>query len=163
MRRRLVPPDPRVQRTRPLASLGGSPLTRHPLGSRGVVVLTALVLAASSCESASPSLLVTVTTPRGETAPFHAGSLALHLFERSDGGCGNCWSSGSIELLRGETLVRTVASGPAFSAVGHASREGVDYCTNGLAFEVDEPGRYRVRLVCGDGRQITSEEFTVER
>ena len=26
------PPDPRVQRTRPYASLGGSPLTRHPLG-----------------------------------------------------------------------------------------------------------------------------------
>ena len=27
-------PNPRVQRTRPLASLGGSPLTRHPLGAR---------------------------------------------------------------------------------------------------------------------------------
>ena len=26
------PPNMRVQRTRPLASLGGSPLPRHPLG-----------------------------------------------------------------------------------------------------------------------------------
>ena len=27
-----LPPNPRVQRTRPYASLRGSPLTRHPLG-----------------------------------------------------------------------------------------------------------------------------------
>ena len=30
----LPPPNPRVQRTRPFASLRGSPLTRHPLGRR---------------------------------------------------------------------------------------------------------------------------------
>jgi hypothetical protein len=29
---RARPPNPRVQRTRPYASLQGSPLTRHPLG-----------------------------------------------------------------------------------------------------------------------------------
>jgi hypothetical protein len=28
------PPNSRVQRTRPYASLRGSPLTRHPLGGR---------------------------------------------------------------------------------------------------------------------------------
>jgi len=28
-----APPDPRVQRTRPCASLRGSPLTRHPFDS----------------------------------------------------------------------------------------------------------------------------------
>ena len=32
-------PNPRVQRTRPCASLRGSPLTRHPLGRRQVAVL----------------------------------------------------------------------------------------------------------------------------
>ena len=35
------PPNPRVQRTRPCASLRGSPLTRHPLGA--VVIMVALV------------------------------------------------------------------------------------------------------------------------
>ena len=29
-----IAPNPRVQRTRPYASLRGSPLTRHPLGGR---------------------------------------------------------------------------------------------------------------------------------
>jgi len=30
-------PNPRVQRTRPYASLRGSPLTRHPLGGRSMI------------------------------------------------------------------------------------------------------------------------------
>ena len=33
-------PNPRVQRTRPCASLRGSPLTRHPLGSPRDIPLT---------------------------------------------------------------------------------------------------------------------------
>jgi len=41
-------PNPRVQRTRPCASLRGSPLTRHPLGRRVSLVAGALLLA-SAC------------------------------------------------------------------------------------------------------------------
>jgi len=41
-------PNPRVQRTRPLASLGGSPLTRHPLG-RAVNIAAIGLLLWSGC------------------------------------------------------------------------------------------------------------------
>ena len=38
------PPNPRVQRTRPCASLRGSPLTRHPLGGRKALIVGAAAI-----------------------------------------------------------------------------------------------------------------------
>jgi len=162
----IVPPAPntRVQRTRVLlpAVARRSPLTRSPLGSRSVIVaaLTAIV----ACRSAPSPLLVTVTTPRGVEGPFHVGTLSMHLLERSDTPrCGDCWSSGTIQLVRSSVTVKTIASGPNWSALGQTTMQGVRYCTNGLAFEVPEPGKYRLRLMCGDGREVTSQEFEVKK
>jgi hypothetical protein len=62
----LPAPNPRVQRTRPCASLRGSPLTRHPLGRdmlvRGQGVAAAVVIAAIStvhCQSTQPAQPIT--------------------------------------------------------------------------------------------------------
>ena len=42
-------PNPRVQRTRPCASLRGSPLTRHPLGTRVATVGAISALLGIAC------------------------------------------------------------------------------------------------------------------
>jgi len=48
----LGPPNTRVQRTRPYASLRGSPLTRHPLG--GPLIIMALTLTSLTSFKAKP-------------------------------------------------------------------------------------------------------------
>lgn len=55
-------PNPRVQRTRPYASLRGSPLTRHPLGVRKIclVTISMFVMAASWLQAAEGSLSLRV-------------------------------------------------------------------------------------------------------
>ena len=58
---RTRPPNPRVQRTRPCASLRGSPLTRHPLGARFAAVgaISALLGIACARRIADYTIMVT--------------------------------------------------------------------------------------------------------
>ena len=57
----LRPPNPRVQRTRPSASLRGSPLTRHPLGR--VWMLLLLTLPGIACSGESDWTGISVSAP----------------------------------------------------------------------------------------------------
>ena len=64
------PPNPRVQRTRPCASLRGSPLARHPLGATGLFLVIALSLAcASNREPIQAVVDGVVTDPTGTLLP----------------------------------------------------------------------------------------------
>jgi hypothetical protein len=145
----------RVQRTRLR-----SPLTRHPLGSRGTIVAVAIAIASLSCRSADRGLLITVTAAKGTESPGHVGSFRINFFERWEGtaACGECWASGSLQLLSGTTVLRS-ESLPPFSALGEVSLEGKRHCRNSVAFAVYEPGTYQVRLICPDGRRVTSDKF----
>jgi len=62
-----VSPNPRVQRTRPYASLRGSPLTRHPLGGPWILFV---VVTVASVGCASRSSAVACPEPSAVTVPY---------------------------------------------------------------------------------------------
>ena len=73
----LRPPNPRVQRTRPCASLRGSPLTRHPLGVREIIFACAF----GSLLYANGSLGEQPKKP----APYSLNGIVVRLYQpRSD-------------------------------------------------------------------------------
>ena len=129
----LRPPNPRVQRTRPCASLRGSPLTRHPLGgfmSRFWLASVLLLAALPGCETFNGKRYIAILPPPSrstatcEVTSEHRPSVVIEV--RDDSG----------SPLPGALVRLTPAAG------GTATESATD--RRGVATARLEPGTWRV-------------------
>jgi hypothetical protein len=115
------PPNPRVQRTRPCASLRGSPLTRHPLGAPGLGIALVLVFAcsppAANPRSAAETSFLPGTDPNDVCPLHHQGVVPVEVPLVGD-------TTGLTPSLEKYERQRSAAAAVAFPYAGPRSIDG---------------------------------------